>query len=172
MKRLLFLLPLITGCIIVDDGNDKDYNWDDWDTGWKDYEDYDEESNSDDVEDSPDLVETEEDTSVESPDGSFFLVPNAGAPGDTFISSLRSIDTLNWASIHEITAYGNIEICNTQTLFDEILLTITIPEDASEAPIDLIVEYTDGDIDLIEDALYINQNADIGTAEVDRSACE
>ena len=27
---------------------------------------------------------------------------------------------------------------------------ITIPEDASEAPVDLIVEYTDGDIDLIE----------------------
>ena len=170
MKRSIFLLPFMTACIIIDEGGDKDYDWDDWDTGW---EDSDVDSPDDTIDDTPDVEDPEEENEpMEDHNGSYFLVPNAGAPGDTFISSLRSVDSINWGSIHEVTAFGDIEICNKQTLFDEMLLTITIPSDAQEAPVDIIIEYTDGDVDLIENALYIDQEADVGTAAIDPSGCD
>lgn len=169
MKRSLFLLPFMTACIIIDEGGDKDYDWDDWDTGWED----DAGETETEVEDAPDVQEPEEtDEPLEDHNGSYFLTPNAGAPGDTFISSLRSVDSINWGSIQEVTALGDIEICGTQPLFDEMLLTINIPSDAQEAPIDIIIEYTDGDVDLIENALYIDQEADVGTAAVDPTECD
>jgi hypothetical protein len=162
MKRLLLMIPFATACIIVDGDGDKDF---DWDSGWED---------TNDDSDATDDTETEENDEepMEDHNGSFFLVPSAAAPGDTFISSLRSVDSINWSTVQSVTAFGNIEICGTQPLFDEMLLTITIPSDAQEAPIDILIEYTDGDVDLIEDALHIDQEADIGTAVVSSTECE
>ena len=156
MKRFLFILPFATACIVVDGNGDKDFDWD---------------SGSEDL-DTADDIQKDEEEPMEDHNGSFFLVPSAAAPGDTFISSLRSVDSINWNSILAVTAYGNIEICGTQPLFDEMLLTITIPTDAQEAPVDLLIEYTDGDVDLIENALYIDQEADIGSAAVLASECD
>ena len=167
MKGSLFLLPFMTACIIIDDGGEKDYNWDDWDTGWEAST---EDTEIDNSSDSTEPKETAE--PLEDHNGSFFLIPNAAPPGETFVSNLRSVDNINWGSIQEIIAFGDIEICSTQTLFDEMLLTIKIPSDAQESPVDIIVEYTDGDIDLIENAIYIDQEAAVGTAATDPSACD
>ena len=170
MRTLLLFLPFTYGCIIVDD-NEKYYDdWESWDTGGYD-------KNPEEVEENEDTDEesqnpSDDETPLEDHAGSFTLTPYAGPPGSTFITALRSAHEIDWYSIAEITAFGNLTICHLQPLYDEALLTISIPEDAQEAPIDFLVQYTDGDVDLIEDAFYIDNEADLSSAVVSADACD
>jgi hypothetical protein len=173
MKKILLFIPF-TGCIIVSD-NDKQHqdDWEYWDTGY--YYDNDKEDDSSELEDedeNSDIPQDEDETPLEDHQGVFSLTPYAGPPGSTFVTALRSNSPIDWYSIETITAYGNIEICNMQPLYDEILLTITIPQDAQEAPVDFLVQYTDGDVDLIENAFYIDNEADLLSAVVPSDVCE
>ena len=56
-------------------------------------------------------------------------------------------------------------------LYDELLLTVG-KRWASEGTVDLIIEYSNGDIDLVEDGFIIDTNADVGSAATDPSACD
>jgi len=174
LRKLLLFIPLSYGCIIVDDNNEKYYDdWESWDTGDKPDVEESPEAEEEEMEDPEDEeIPQEDETPLEDHNGSFTLTPFAGPPGSTFITALRSAHEIDWYSIEAITAYGDIEICHLQPLYDEALLTITIPEDAQEAPIDFLVQYTDGDVDLIEDAFYIDNEADLSSAVVSPEACE
>ena len=166
MRNLLLIVPFGYGCIIVDE-QDKPYeDWENWDTGQQ------QEESNEDPSDSDPVDPSEDETPLEDHDGSFTLTPFAGPPGSTFITALRSSKEIDWYSIQEVSAFGDIVICNMQPLYDEALLTIQIPADAQEAPIDFLVQYTDGDVDLIENGFYIDNEADLSSAVVSPDACE
>ena len=57
-------------------------------------------------------------------------------------------------------------------MIDELLLTVKVKNDAPEGTVDLIIEYSNGDIDLVEDGFTIDTNADVGSAATDPSACD
>ena len=177
MKQSLLLLPLMTGCIVIEGEKS---TWDDWDTGYGyydyDYDYYDtaeDDTAEDDTDGTEDTTSTEDTSDTQEPfDGTFYLVPNKAAPGDVFIASLRSDQSMNWADIVSITPYGELSICSTQPLFDELLLTIQVNSDAVEGTVDLVVEYSSGDVDLIEDGIIIALDADVGNAATSSTACE
>lgn len=156
LKATPFFLSLITsGCIIIDDGKAPNQHED---TGWEDTEQAQETSDS---------TQPQEDHN-----GSFYLSPNAAPSGVTFITSVRSDQQIDWSTIDNIQAFGDIEICQIQPLYDEILLTIRIERDVPEAPVDFLIEYTDGDVDFIENGLFIDYESDIGSAEVGDNHCD
>ena len=134
--------------------------------------------NGQDVPDEQDQPDDEQDTPndetpLEDHNISYTLIPHAGTPGSTFVTSI-TVDEgqeIDWLSIEQITAFGNLTICDHQPLYDRILLTIQIPEDAQEAPVDFLVQYTDGDVDLIEDAFYIDEEFDLSSALVSPDEC-
>ena len=156
LKAVPFFLSILTsGCIIIDDGKSPNQHED---TGWEDTEQANE---------TTDPTQPQEDHN-----GSFYLSPNAAPSGITFITSVRSDQQIDWSTIDNIQAFGDIEICQIQPLYDEILLTIRIERDVPEAPVDFLIEYTDGDVDFIENGLYIDYESDIGSAEVGDNHCD
>jgi hypothetical protein len=171
MTKYLLLLPALTGCIIIE-GEKSTPDWDVWDTGWDEsdeWEDWQEDSGEDEAntEDSQ-----EEDSAIETSELGFYLMPSAGAPGDVFRSTLRSNQTIDWADIVNVTPYGDLKICNFSPLFDELLLTVQVDNDAGNGTVDLVIEYSNGDVDLVEDGFTIDANADVGSAATDPSVCE
>ena len=151
MKSAIVLSLFLTGCIVVE--SEKQPEWGPWDTA-TDTESYDTSSDTADP--------TVEDNIN---DQGFYVLPNVIAPGDRLIANLRSIETVSWGEISNITPYGALTICNLQPLYDEILLTIEVLDTVEEGTVDLVIEYIDGDVDLVEDAFTIQLGADIGTAE-------
>ena len=170
MTKYLLLLPVVTGCIIVESEKSEREDWDQWDSGWDESE-WEEEFTDDEEE-----LESDENTDgnpgPENIDGTFYAVPNEAAPGDVFLSALRSNDTIDWSQIVAITPYGDVTICSFMPLYDELLLTVKVKDEAPEGTVDLIVEYSNGDIDLVEDGFVIDTNADVGSAATDPSACD
>ena len=182
MHKFLLVVPFSVACIVIDD-NEKHYDDWEWDTGKsldeeQDQSDDENDENGQDVPDEQDQQDDEQDTPndetpLEDHNISYTLIPHAGTPGSTFVTSI-TVDEgqeIDWLSIEQITAFGNLTICNHQPLYDRILLTIQIPEDAQEAPVDFLVQYTDGDVDLIEDAFYIDEEFDLSSALVSPDEC-
>lgn len=155
---LFFLSILASGCIIIDDGKSPSSPND---TGWQ------HSTESETETETTDPTQPQEDHN-----GSFYLSPNAAPSGVTFITSVRSDQQIDWNTIDNIQAFGDIEICQIQPLYDEILLTIRIERDVPEAPVDFLIEYTDGDVDFIENGLYIDYESDIGSAQVGDNRCD
>ena len=170
MTKYLLLLPVLTGCIIVESEKSDREDWNEWDSGW-DESDW-EEEDSQDEDDWQGEENTEEDPGPENIDGTYYTVPSEAAPGDVFLSALRSDDVIDWSQIVAITPYGDVTICNFMPLYDELLLTVKVTNEAPEGTVDLIIEYSNGDIDLVEDGFVIDTNADVGSAATDPSACD
>ena len=169
MTKYLWLMPTLTGCIIVEGEKSEQSDWEEWDTGWDDEESWE----GEDSQDGQDVEEAEDDTpGPENVDGTYYTVPSEAAPGDVFLSALRSDDAIDWAQIVSITPYGDVTICSFMPLYDELLLTVKVKDAAPEGTVDLIVEYSNGDIDLVEDGFIIDTNADVGSAATDPSACD
>jgi len=177
MLKHILLLPLLTGCIIVE--SDKSDNWEDWDTAeWEDESEWDDDwtqdtATTDDT--TSDTESTEDSTQSNDVNGSYYTVPNQAAPGDVFMSALRSSDqstTIDWGDIVNITPYGALEICEFTPLFDELLLTIKVDPEATNSTVDLVIEYANGDVDLVEDGFIIDVSADVGSAATDPTACD
>ena len=165
MKGIWMLMALSTGCIIAGGGDGKRGDWEDDDS--ETYEDWDGEAEAEETDDS----QTEEAEAEPVPAGGLYLTPDKAPPGAVFMTSIRSDYPLDWATIVDVEAYGDIEICATQALYDQMLLTISIDRDVPEAAVDFVIEYSSGDIDFIEDGLRIDYEADIGSAEVGPGAC-
>ena len=152
MRKMLYILaPLASGCIVVD--GEKELPWDD--SGL-----------SDGLE-----LEMEEEVEEERPPVAFTLSPANAPPDSTFLAALRTDIELEWDQIVAITAYGDVAVCKMQPIYDELLLTIHVPRDAQEGTVDLVIEYSDGDADFLENALTIDIDADISSAEVE-GACD
>ena len=166
MTKYLLLLPTFTGCIIVEGEKSEEGDWDNWDTGLEEADEWGDDSG--DAEQNP----SDEDTGPEDINGTYYTVPNEAAPGDVFLSALRSDDGIDWSQIVAITPYGDVTICSFMPLYDELLLTVKVKDAAPEGTVDLIVEYSNGDIDLVEDGFIIDTNADVGSAATDPSACD
>lgn len=166
MTKYLLLLPTFTGCIIVEGEKSEEGDWDSWDTGSEEAEEWG--NDSGDTDQSAD----DEDTGPEDINGTYYTVPSEAAPGDVFLSALRSDDGIDWSQIVAITPYGDVTICNFMPLYDELLLTVKVKDAAPEGTVDLIIEYSNGDIDLVEDGFSIDTNADVGSAATDPSACD
>lgn len=172
MSKYLLLLPTLTGCIIVE-SEKSERDWDEWDTGWEEFEEGYDEEDSEDEESASELEESEEtDTGPDNIDGTYYTVPSEAAPGDVFLSALRSDDTIDWTQIVNITPYGDLKICSFMPLYDELLLTVEVKDDALEGTVDLVIEYSNGDVDLVEDGFVIDFDADVGSAATDPSACD
>lgn len=175
MTKYLMLLPAFTGCIIIE-SEKSEQDWDEWDSGWDEYDDYEEDDSEDSSADEEPTTELEEnqetDTGPENIDGTYYTVPSAAAPGDVFLSALRSDDTIDWTQIVNITPYGDLKICSFMPLYDELLLTVEVSDGAPEGTVDLVIEYSNGDVDLVEDGFIIDFDADVGSAATDPSACD
>ena len=171
MTKYLLLLPALTGCIIIE-SEKSEGDWDEWDTGWDEYDDFDEEDSEDDETNTDPEENQESDTGPENIDGTYYTVPSEAAPGDVFLSALRSDDTIDWTQIVNITPYGDLKICSFMPLYDELLLTIEVSDGAPEGTVDLVIEYSNGDVDLVEDGFIIDFDADVGSAATDPSSCD
>lgn len=165
MTKYLLLVPVLAGCIIVEGEKSEKSDWESWDSGLDE-----DESLEDTDEDEAD--NSEDSTGPADINGTYYTVPSEAAPGDVFLSALRSDDAIDWSQIVEITPYGDVAICSFMPLYDELLLTVKVKADAPESTVDLIVEYSNGDIDLVEDGFTIDTNADVGSAATDPSACD
>ena len=159
MKIKIALLTLSTGCISAGGGDGKRGDYESWESEIE--ESFDQEDATEEEDDSPsDLT------------GALYLTPDEAPPGSVFITSIRSDYALDWGSIINVEAYGDIEICKTQALYDQLLLTVSIDRDVPESRVDFVIEYSDGDIDFIEDGLSIDYEADLGSAEVGLNDCD
>ena len=166
MTKYLLLLPTFTGCIIVEGEKSEEADLDSWDTGSEESEEWGDDSGE------SDQSTDDENTGPEDINGTYYTVPSEAAPGDVFLSALRSDDGIDWSQIVAITPYGDVTICSFMPLYDELLLTVKVKDAAPEGTVDLIVEYSNGDIDLVEDGFIIDTNADVGSAATDPSACD
>ena len=92
----------------------------------------------------------------------FSLSPDQGVVGDTFITSVASDDDVNFSEINEVFFLGEVTICTTQARQGELLMTISIDEQAAEGAVDLVIGFEDGTAYLINDALFISQDGDFG----------
>jgi hypothetical protein len=156
MKMHLGLTSLMmSGCLVLDQDG-KPASWSD--SGeWEDLE--------------QELEELEESQPERDP-VDFILSPSTAPPDSTFIAALRSQSgELDWSLIESILSYGDIQICEMQPIYDELLLTIHVPADAREGSVDLVIEYADGDADFLENGLVIDVGADISAAEI-AGACD
>jgi hypothetical protein len=91
---------------------------------------------------------------------SFTLIPHETPPDSMYYAILRADTEFDWGDIETIHPYGPIEICNMRPLYDELILGIQIDHDADDGYVDLVIEYTNGDIDYLENAVKINKRAD------------
>lgn len=161
MYKFFSIIPCLIACNLIIEQNEHRKNPDEFDTGWNSAED-----------DTASPATIEEPVDTEDHAGVYYLVPNTAGPDDTFITSIRSENIVDWGAISNITAFGEVTICKTQALYDQMLVTIHVNSDAMNGAVDVLVEYTDGDVDLIENGLLIDDSADVGTAAVDPSECE
>ena len=162
MTKYLLLLPTLTGCIIVEGEKSEQSDGNEWDSGWDESESS-EDDGTEDVE--------EETPGPENVDGTYYTVPSEAAR-ERILVCTRSDDAIDWAQIVSITPYGDVTIWYSMPLYDELLLTVKVKDSAPEGTVDLIVEYLNGDIDLVEDGFIIDTNADVGSAATDPSACD
>lgn len=182
MKKSILLSIILghfaTGCIIVEGEKS---NWEEWDTGeswededWEDWENSEDEEDEDalDEENSTENTDTEDSNTDNNLQAEFYTVPSSAAPGDAFLSALRSDSTVDWSQIVNITPYGALSICEFTPLFDELLLTVQVDADAPEGTVDLVIEYANGDVDLVEDGFVIDLEADVGSAATTVDNCE
>jgi hypothetical protein len=158
MYKFFGIIPCLFACDMMDEHKRDAQSHEEYDSGGMD-----EDTAS---------TSTEDTLDTEDHAGVYYLVPNTAGPDDTFITSIRSENIVDWGAISNITAFGEVTICKTQALYDQMLVTIHVNSDAMNGAVDVLVEYTDGDVDLIENGLLIDDSADVGTAAVDPSECE
>ena len=127
---------LVSGCIIHD--NDCERSEDDlsFDTG------------------------QEDPGSVDQP--SFSLSPDQGLIGDTFIASIAADDEVDFSEVNEVFFLGDVTICTTQARQGELLMTVSIDEQASQGAVDLVIGFEDGTAYLINDALFLSDDGAFG----------
>ena len=91
---------------------------------------------------------------------SFTLIPHETPPNATYYAILRAETEIDWEDIAIIHPFGDVEICSMRPLYDELILGIQIHSEAADSYVDLVIEYTNGDIDYLENAIKINKRAE------------
>jgi hypothetical protein len=140
-------LAMTTGCVVYDGKCKDDFGWDD--TGWDDADPGDEDGDEDEV---------------SAP--SFSLTPAEGIPGASLIASLQVNEPMDFEAVSEVIFYGDVVLCTSQPRSRELLLTVSVADDAEPGLIDIMVEMDDGSHYLVEDAFDI-LNADGSSIEDD-----
>ena len=102
----------------------------------------------------------------------YTLMPNAAPPDSRFYALLRAEQNVQWEEISNLIPYGPITICSFQPLYDQLLVGIEVDPMADNGYVDLIIEYKNGDIDLLENALRIDQRADEPEETLESCAAE
>ncbi len=178
IQASILLGHFATGCIIVEGEKS---NWEEWDSGeeweeddWADWaeDELEETEEAQNDEESTESADLDDSTTENNQPVGFYTVPSSAAPGDAFLSALRSDSTIDWSQIVNITPYGALSICEFTPLFDELLLTVQVDADAAEGTVDLVIEYANGDVDLVEDGFVIDLDADVGSAATVVDDCE
>lgn len=150
MKKLGLLAFFLSGCIVYDHGG-KCHDCEDWDTGFG--TDPQVGGNTDDTAGNTD---TSTDTANEGDSRSFSLSPSQGNPGDTLIASLTA-DNGDTSSISNLHFYGEVTVLASENRGDEVLLTLSIPADASSGTADLLLEFEDGSAQMLDDIFQIGE---------------
>ena len=103
----------------------------------------------------------------------FTLSPATAPPNSTYLATLRAEENINWEDIEikNIVPYGDVFVCDIELLYDEAILTLHIPKNAEYGTVDFLIEYEDGDIDMVENAVQIS-DANISLISADSSECE
>ena len=103
----------------------------------------------------------------------FTLSPATAPPSSTYLATLRAQEDIDWdkVKIKNIVPYGDVFVCNIDLLYDEAILTLHIPKDAEYGNVDFLIEYEDGDIDLVENAVQISDK-DVSLVLADDGACD
>ena len=102
----------------------------------------------------------------------YTLMPNSAPPDSRFYALLRAEENVQWEEISNLVPYGPITICHFQPLYDQLLVGIEVDPIADNGYVDLIIEYKNGDIDLLENAIRIDQRADEPQEALETCAAE
>jgi hypothetical protein len=141
------LFGSLSGCIIYDGTGTCGPPWKD---GWG------QDSGESGAEDSGAGGQDGQDSAVEEePALTWSLSPAEGSPGQTLILSLRASEGVSYGNIDEIWFLGDLTVCTMEARSDELLMTVTIAEVAKEGAVDLVVEMSDGDSFLLEQAFLV-----------------
>ena len=103
----------------------------------------------------------------------FTLSPPTAPPNSTYLATLRAQQDINWeeVKIKNIVPYGDVFVCNIDLLYDEAILTLHIPKNAEYGNVDFLIEYEDGDIDLVENAVQISDK-DVSLVLAEDGECD
>ena len=140
MKQLILLsLILSTGCVIDGDFISDNKN----------------------ISDTASNYDTSEDSFLEDLGPvNYTFTPNIAPPDTRFYALLRTEQNIQWEEISDLIPYGAVTICSFQPLYDQLLVGLEIDPMAENGYVDLIIEYKDGDIDLLENAIRIDQRSE------------
>ena len=93
------------------------------------------------------------DTGVTEAD--FSVEPDTLQPGITEVLTVTSEDLNHWKQMVSVVAIGDIEIIDSVAQSHELLVTVTVPEDAYSGAAHLVFEFADGEVYFARDVLHI-----------------
>ena len=123
---------------------------------------------------------TDDEDSGDPPDApsfSYSLTPNEAEAGNVFIGSLRveGEDAPGLDEISDLRFYGDVAVLAQDEREDELLLTLSVAEDADTGPVDLLVELAGDEGMFVDAALMIyplGSGHSAGSSDDGTSPCE
>lgn len=91
------------------------------------------------------------------------LTVNAGAPGESLLSSLVVVGAFDLATVDRVVFERSVEVLDTLPREDEVVLLLAIDADAELGLVDVFVETTDGEGYVLERPFAITDGAGTGT---------
>jgi hypothetical protein len=91
----------------------------------------------------------------EEPARVYLLQPPQGSPGDTLIASLTADPPAPYGEIVDVEFLDGIVTCASQARENELLLTLSVLDDAAGGPVDAVIEYADGTAEVAEDLFNV-----------------
>ena len=113
---------------------------------------------------------TEAEPEEEQPEMAVY--PGKAPSGSRFVAMIRGKD-INWLEVDKVYVGTNAKatLCDNFTvLYDGVVIGVNIDEDAAEA-IDIIVEYSDGELVEIDDGIVIDNTSELDGAERYNTIC-
>ncbi len=148
----LALIPLLTlnACVYYEysgDGDDREWNWEDY-------------LNGDDDGDDPSCVPCEDDDDLI--DAGLTLSPDSAQAGDTFIATIASDNGTNLSGVVDVLLDGPCEILAIDASSGGVTIAVTVDDDAGAGDIDLWVAFDDGSTAHLEGALEVQPAGSAG----------
>ncbi len=96
----------------------------------------------------------------ESSDVDCWLSPDSAEAGDPLITSLLCDGDSDYDDIEALHIYGDVQVERIQALDAELLVALTLDADAEPGPVDMVVEWDDGQTVLMDSGLIVHADSD------------